>query len=174
MKKIREIKIVGDYAYIELSQGKTAIIDSLDVCLVDGLNWSAMKGSGGIWYAYSGLMKKRLHQVILKTNKIDHIDGDGLNNRRSNLRPASPLENARNRKVRIESITGYKGVNVRPGEVYRSRITTGGRRLHLGDYKTPEAAALAYDEAALKYFGDFARLNFPKREDGDVSEQKSQ
>lgn len=94
---------------------------------------------------------------------LDHVDGDGLNNRWSNLRLASNGQNRANARVRHDSGLGLKGVSVRTGMYrggkYRARIHAEGRRRHLGDFDTPEAAHAAYIAAARKYFGEFARAS---------------
>jgi len=98
----------------------------------------------------------------------DHRNGDGLDNRRRNLRPASARENTQNAKSRCHAWHGYKGISERlypEGKVYIAIITVNGKPMYLGVFKTPEGAALAYDDAARKYFGEFARPNFPDETD---------
>lgn len=92
---------------------------------------------------------------------VDHISGDTLDNRRSNLRVCKPAENIRNRKLNSNNQTGYKGVSYHQRlKKYRSDIRAGGgRTIYLGVYETPEEAAAAYDQAASFYHGEFARTN---------------
>jgi hypothetical protein len=89
---------------------------------------------------------------------VDHIDRDGLNNRRSNLRTCDSEGNARNRSRRRDNTTGFKGV-------YRGKDCIGWiakiQDTYLGMYPTAEEAARAYDTAAVRTFGEFASLNFP-------------
>jgi len=96
----------------------------------------------------------------------DHKDGDGLNNRRANLRPATYGQNLQNRSApakRGGAFVQFKGVcwNKRR-QKWASYINVGGKRLHLGVHADEADAARNYDAAALKYHGKFARLNFPK------------
>lgn len=90
---------------------------------------------------------------------IDHIDGDRQNNRIGNLRLATPSQNIRNTTVPYGKVR-FKGVDYegRTGR-YSARIYVGGRRRRLGHYSTAEAAAEAYDAAAIKHFGAFAKTN---------------
>jgi len=101
----------------------------------------------------------RMHRVILGVNKgimIDHIDHNGLNNQRYNLRTATHAENGRNRKP--NQGYKYKGVGA-SGNKYEAKIQYNNKRMNLGTFSTEEAAALAYNDAAKKYFGEFAYLN---------------
>ena len=100
-----------------------------------------------------------MHRVILglptgDPRHVDHANGDGLDNRRVNLRLASMTENARNQRVRLHS-SQYKGVSA----FRRTHRWTAA--IHLGYFLTERAAAEAYDDAARRLFGEFARCNFP-------------
>jgi hypothetical protein len=102
-----------------------------------------------------------LHQLILGGKWVDHKDGDTLNNRKSNLRFCDNQQNQFNSKNQIGVASKYKGVRVcknRPNSYY-GRIHFNGNEIHLGTFYNEEEAALAYNEAAKKYFGEFARLN---------------
>jgi hypothetical protein len=143
---------------IELTQGKEALVDDEDYERLAGRKWWAMH-THGHWYASSNYGRgpsggnRMMHRVILDAPKelfVDHINGDGLDNRRCNLRLATRSENQRNR--RMTKGKRFKGIR-RNGERWVSHIT-------LGTFDTEEAAARAYDQAAKLLFGDFARLNF--------------
>ena len=102
-----------------------------------------------------------LHQLLLQTRWIDHADGDTLNNRRSNLRLCTNQQNQFNQKPRSNTASKYKGVTVlwnKPNPYYAS-IHLNGTKIHLGVFAVEKEAALAYNEAATEYFGDFARIN---------------
>ena len=150
---------------ISLTKGKTAIVDDTDYELVCKYTWYAIERFG-IWYARGRVNGKftYMHRFILdapNTQEVDHIDGDGLNNRRSNIRLASRSQNAMNRGMGIDNKAGFKGVhrtscNLRP---YRATIRVQGKSNHLGYFENPEEAARAYNIAAINNFGEFAKLN---------------
>ena len=99
----------------------------------------------------------RLNRLVLPvSNIVDHISRDKLDNRRSNLRSATPSQSMMNR--RGHGIVGYKGVS-RNRDRYRAQITVGYLVIQLGTYDTPEQAAIAYNKAALKHHGEFACTN---------------
>lgn len=95
---------------------------------------------------------------------VDHIDRNPLNNVISNLRPCLPKQNARNKSMNKTNTSGYKGVSKlrrkNTNLIYRSYIVDG-KQIHLGQHKTAKQAAMAYDKAAKRIFGEFAVLNFP-------------
>lgn len=163
---------------IPLSRGKVARIDDEDAALVAGFKWWAHQGNDGHgWYARGYPLNSptnrsqiMMHNLILGVHAgtlVDHLDGDGLNNTRANLRPATRAQNAQNQHIRSDNQTGFKGVgrSQRHGRLYprwRAKITIEGRTLHLGYFASPAQAAEAYDEAARRHFGRFARVNFPR------------
>jgi hypothetical protein len=102
-----------------------------------------------------------MHQLITGWPLTDHINGNGLDNRRANLRPASAEENQRNQR-KTHGTSRYKGVCwFKATKRWHAQIRTGGKRHHLGFYTEEVEAALAYDAAARNLFGDFAAVNFP-------------
>ena len=90
---------------------------------------------------------------------VDHIDGNGMNNRWQNLRLAERWQNMANQGVNVRNTSGYKGVYFAYGK-WRARIQVKGKRLHLGCFEDREAASAAYVEAARKYFGEFFELYY--------------
>lgn len=107
------------------------------------------------------LRTKNYHRFLSERYVIDHINGNGLDNRRANLRLATVAQNAWNSKRR-NSRSGYKGVWFAADKgMWRAAIVYHGKRIHLGYFKDKIAAAKAYDDAARKYYKQFARPNFP-------------
>lgn len=88
--------------------------------------------------------------------EIDHINGDGFDNRISNLREATRSENMRNCGMKSNNTSGFKGCRRKAGS-WHARITLQGRQYYLGKFKTGEAASVAYAEAAKKMHGEFIR-----------------
>jgi hypothetical protein len=104
-----------------------------------------------------------MHRLILGPNPdqdIDHANGDGLDNRRENLRVASTSQNMANQR-KTRGVSRFKGVTFLP-QRWRAAIQYQGRKKNLGNFATEEEAARAYDRAAREIFGEFARLNYPK------------
>ncbi len=157
---------------IQLTRGYETIVDDDVYELLNKYKW-CLSVAPRTFYALTGIKKQngtrttiRMHQLIIRClpgEVIDHRDGNGLNNLRSNLRICSQAENNRNVRKRRTNTSGYKGVDFHQGK-YRARIRTNGKRLYLGYHDNAEDAARAYDEAALKYHGEFAQINFPKQE----------
>lgn len=110
-----------------------------------------------------------MHRQITKAGcgyVVDHRDGCTLNNRRSNLRITTGTFNNANRDLsEIVCCTGYRGVSKTPYGKYRARIKFHEVKYHLGNFMTAEEAARAYDEEALRLFGEFAWVNFDTRQD---------
>jgi hypothetical protein len=152
---------------IPLTQGKVALVDD---DLFDYLNqWSWFAALvHGKWYAQrqAGRPQKtvRMHRVVAGAPdevKVDHINGNGLDNRRENLRNCSQTQNCYNRKLPMNSTTGFKGVCFHKRDrKYSVHIGFQKRKIWLGYYQTAEEAARAYDEAAKRLYGEFAKLNF--------------
>jgi hypothetical protein len=102
-----------------------------------------------------------MHRLILGAKPgqfVDHINGNGLDNQRSNLRLASRAQNNRNARRRADNTTGHRGVGHDRGR-FRATIYAGGQRINLGNYGTPLEAARAYDLVAKPLHGEYARLN---------------
>lgn len=158
---------------IPLSQGKFALVDDEDFEFLSQWKWGLDRSGSGYASrnAYLGGGRKnpkrqtiRMHRLILGLpGDVDHIDGDGLNNQKSNLRPCGARQNAQNRRVYSNNSSGYKGVcfNTRDNK-YQANIRVDGRLKFLGYFKDAAGAATAYNEAANKYFGEFARPNIIK------------
>lgn len=158
--------------HIPLSRGQCAIVDEADYHLVSDTKWHAhpnnKRGEG--FYAVNGrggakpTIRGRLymHRVIagaLAHQFVDHIDGDGLNNRRENLRIVNRAQNNINRAT--PNSTGFRGVHTMPEGNYRAAVCVDRKRIYSGRFASAEDAARAYDALAIVHHGDFARLNFP-------------
>ena len=107
-----------------------------------------------------------MHRVVAKTPaglECDHINGDSLDNRKANLRSATRLQNSWNtRKSQQIGYSKYKGITFRKRrQKWAAQICVDGRRIFLGTFEDETEAAKAYDKAAKKHFGEFAKLNFP-------------
>lgn len=155
---------------IPLTQGKVALVDDADFQHFNQWKWLALKGRNNKWYAArmpSRRLGKRkwifMHNEIMGTPpglETDHIDGDGLNNQRRNLRDATHAQNSKNRRMRSDNKTGYKGVT-KIGNSYNAILVSDYKVVLNKSFSTAEEAARAYDEAAKKHHGPFANLNFP-------------
>lgn len=146
-----------------LANGDSFLFDAEDFPIVQAHKWS-IENSGYVHTTVNG-KHIRLHKQIMDIPDgmvIDHINGDKTDNRKSNLRIASNMENCRNQRLCSRNTTGYKGVSFdKRRKQYSAAITVDYKNIFLGYYESPQEAALAYDKAASFYFGEFARPNFP-------------
>jgi hypothetical protein len=154
---------------VPLAAGVQAVVDASDFGLISGHGWS-LDPRGRYAVAYSDLcdLSRRvwMHRLIMNPlphEVVDHIDGDGLNNQRSNLRICSRAENGRNRRkqrTRAATASRFKGVSWDiTNKKWRARIVVGGKQRSLGNFKSEVDAAKAYDVAAKKHFALFACTN---------------
>ena len=162
----RSIRVEGDVAYVTLTKGYEAIIDASDAHIVSGFDWQAKEYEHLVYATrtatVNGVRKElKMHRAILSPPidmNVDHISGDGLDNRRSNLRQASHTQNMHNQRKSKNNTSGYKGVSFhKPTGKWRPVIRVGGKMISLGLFFSPEDAANARSNAANTYHGDFAR-----------------
>lgn len=158
------------YRSIPLTQGKVAWVDQADYAEAAQFGWYAYKSGIGLYYAGrrgGGVTKLRMHRVVLGLQpgdgiEADHKNGNGLDNRRGNLRSCTHAQNVRNRRKRAATTSRFKGVSWAKREArWRAQIDINRGKYHLGYFMDEVEAALAYDTAALDLHGKFARLNFP-------------
>lgn len=157
---------------IPLTKGLVTVVDDADYDVVVAVGSWCAKLAPRTAYAVRGHLYPRgvrgllaLHTFLTGWSLVDHRDGDGLNNRRSNLRNATKAQNSQNAGPAIHNTSGYRGVSRDhdrdPG--WHAYITVDRRRISLGRFSTAEEAAVAYDVMAVRHFGEFAHPNFPDR-----------
>lgn len=147
--------------------GRFALIDEADLEHVSRYKWSLLVPNPACphgaytqaWVIDKEDVKYRttLHRLIMEAitgQLVDHINGDGLDNRRCNLRLVTREQNQRNRRARNGS--SYKGITQTPSGKWRARIEVEGLSRHLGQFETPLAASLAYYHACIDSFGSYA------------------
>lgn len=166
MARPRTPLIIKDtHAEIHFKNGQKALIDLEDVALVSKYGW-VLDDTKPNWYVHTSTGEDRktlrLHRLIMNPppgKSIDHIDGNGLNNKRENLRICDQKNNARNRRKLTTKTSIFKGVHRRENGKWRATIRVDGKLLNIGTFENELSAAKAYNEFARKYFGEFACLN---------------
>lgn len=162
--------------FVLLTQGKVAIVDECDFERVSAHTWTAVRiRKTDVFYAMRGFWKNGkkvriyLHAFIIGGSPdqlVDHADRNTMNNRRNNLRPCDATESMRNRgKSGKPRSSKWKGVHFdksRALQPWAAQIGVNRKTMFLGRFFSEKDAALAYDSAALRLFGAFAALNFPR------------
>ena len=147
--------------------GLVALVDSQDADLVVAHTWRPQIVRGGeITYARTTIEESTLTMHVLVMGKpwVDHINHNGLDNRRVNLRPSSRSQNGANRRKLGTFSSLYKGVTWnKMARKWKATVTRDKRQRHLGYFTDEIAAARAYDSAAVELFGEYAQLNFPNK-----------
>lgn len=155
---------------IKLTRGKVALVDDADFEILSKYKWSAIKGRN-TYYASrqerssNGRQKSiKMHRQILGTTSseihIDHRDGDGLNNQRTNLRECTHAQNKQNALGHSGASSKYKGVTyMKDSGKWIARISVNKNTYYLGVFKSEVDAAKARDGMAIKLHGEFAKLN---------------
>ena len=160
---------------IQLPDGKITRVDDEDYGWLSRMTWKIKPKLHGYYVSSTSSRIGDMHRLIMgakRGQQVDHIDHDTLNNTKINLRICTKSQNEMNKGLMITNTSGYKGVTwrVKLGK-WEAYISAGKLRttnpighirhksLHLGYYESPKLAALAYDDAAIKYFGEFALTN---------------
>lgn len=157
---------------IKLTTGEVSIVDDIDANLIlhkwrspqntkhkyaQRCYWDGKRTHGTS--IHREIMKRVVGRDLLKHEIVDHINGNGLDNRRANLRLCTKQQNSQNRSLKSTNKLGLKGVQFVKGykSPYRAKIILSGKHVYLGHYATPEEAHEAYCKAAQFYFGEFWR-----------------
>lgn len=146
---------------IKLTRGQETMVDDEDFEYLNQWKWFARKNLY-VFYAVRHKDDKAIfmHRVLMNTPKgmlTDHVDGNGLNNQKSNLRVCTPSQNECNKALQKNNTTGFKGVHKYKNR-YLAQIHFGGKRLHLGSFVKPEDAYKVYCEASKIYHKEFSRV----------------
>lgn len=151
----------------KVAAGRVALIDDADYDLIAGYSWCASEHPG-VTYALTAIQRDgknttiRMHQLLTGWPRTDHVNGDGLDNRRANLRPVNQAQNQANQRPWRGGSSQYKGVyHHHTAPKWVANIMINGRTRYLGMFPAEEDAARAYDTAAIDAFGEYAFLNFP-------------
>jgi hypothetical protein len=162
---------------IKLTRGLVALVDDVDYEWLAAFPWHAQPSRlGKTHYAVSrhphSRKKVRMHRLVLPPREgydTDHVNRNGLDNRRENLRHATRAQNLVNR-IMPRKVNPYRGVSHRKGRprCWEAAIYVKGKKVKLGSFHTPEEAARAYDTASLRHYGEFAVLNFPNQVGGGL------
>ena len=156
---------------IYLTRGQIAWVDDCDYARISAHKWTAKPADqvAEKWYAFRTISQNRrkatvyLHREVMNAPQgslVDHLDGDGLNCQRANLRLATHAQNVVNR--RYSSASGYRGVH-RRDQQFIAQIQVDGKIIRVRGGLDAEQAARAYDALASEFYGEFAVLNFPTR-----------
>jgi hypothetical protein len=152
---------------ISTSQNKFVIVDNEDFEKLSKYTWSLSKGYASYGRWENGKKGKctsyKMHRIIMNAKKgqeVDHIDGNTLNNQKSNLRIVTKTQNQMNRKIQKNNISGYKGVTwCKRTKKWIAQIRVETKTKFLGYFDDKNIAGNVYNLNAKKYFGEFAKLN---------------
>ena len=154
---------------IQLTQGKVALVDDEDFEYLNQFKWCILNGRNKLYATRNLSINKKfvksilMHRIIMNTDKdlvVDHLNGNTLDNRKCNLRNCTHGENLRNQKISIKNTSGYKGVSWSiEKKKWFTQIQLKNKKIFIGYFVNSIDAAKAYNEAAIKFYGEFANLN---------------
>ena len=147
-----------------VKSGRSFIFDKKDYSFIRSKHWNVDKDG------YVRCEDGRLHRLLLgnPSGVVDHLNGNPADNRRSNLRIVTQHQNTQNCSLPKNSTTGFKGVCFdKARRKYMAHIHPDGKMKFLGYFDDPIEAAMAYDQAAFLYFGEFAKTNFKRKEQNE-------
>lgn len=153
--------------YIPLTKGYVASVDDADFDDLNRFKWTLFTDpKSGAFYAYRGVVNSEgkwrpllMHRYLMKAKRgqlVDHKNGNGLDNRRRNMRFATHTQNQANRGAQRTNKLGVKGVSAQ-GNRFIAKLTHCGKQHYFGCYKTIAEASNAYRRAAIRFFGEYAR-----------------
>lgn len=151
---------------IHLTQGKTTLVDDEDYDLLIKYKWCAHKQKTGVFYAHTNIRQndgsyktESMHRILMEPEEgedVDHVDCNGLNNQKHNLRVCTHAENCRNSARRKKNRSGYKGVDFNNNK-WRVRLKVDGRTVVNRRFSDISDAIREYKRCSEKYHGDFGR-----------------
>lgn len=163
LSKSLAIAVDGTAKKLPLTKARYALVDEEDFEILSTYKWS-VSGTPDRPYAHNHVLGL-LHRAIVAPPgdmEVDHINGNTLDNRRSNLRVCTSSQNKANSRIRSDNTSGFRGVSsYKRGRSWTSGIGFKGKWIFIGRFSDPMDAARAYDIKAREIFGEFARLNFP-------------
>lgn len=160
--------LIPNTRLIRLTQGKFAVVDEEDFDRVNKYKWTVIHARNA-WYAIRTVHEGKGHRtermsVFILGNKglvVDHRDGNGLHNYKSNLRICTNGQNVKNRAKTINTKSLFKGVWITKGGKFQSEVRCDNVRYYVGTFNSEIECARAYDMKAKELHGEFSRLNFP-------------
>lgn len=150
---------------IPLTQGAFAVVDDEDFAFLSQYSWYLISRKYAARDVRDDGTKKTvyMHRIVASAPNgmdVDHINRNQLDNRRSNLRVCTKSQNLANRPKQTNNKSGFKGVYYhKPLKKWTAQIAVAGRSIHLGVFKDPREAAMAYNKSAAEYHGEFAHIN---------------
>ena len=150
---------------IQLTRGKVAIVDDEDFEWLSRISWHVKPDLHTSYAAWEQNGKSILMHHLLATKPVDHINGNGLDNQRCNLRSATRQQNQMNRGKHQKATSKFKGVFwSKRAKKWHASIRLNKKGIHLGYFISEVEAAKAYNRAAKELFGEFARPNLVETE----------